>query len=90
MRTFKYAYHAGVEGSSNRPIFRYDNADTKVGHGDAHHKHKFEPTIWNQILPPLWVGEEGWPHLSEVLEELRDWWEATGRFLDLDVSVDDP
>ena len=81
VRTLRYRYHAGVEGLSDRPIFRYDNSDTKAGHQDAHHKHRFDHTTWQEIVPPLWVGEEAWPHLSEVVEELRDWWEEEGKHL---------
>jgi hypothetical protein len=84
VRTLRYRYHAGVEGTADRPIFRYDNADIKTGHDDAHHKHNFDYTSWREIDPPQWVGAEGWPHLSEVVEELRDWWDAEGINLGLE------
>ncbi len=84
VRTDRYRYHAGIEGPAARPIFRYDNSDTKSGHPDAHHKHRFDPTTWQEIEPPLWIGEENWPHLSDVIVELRDWWESTGMHLGLD------
>jgi hypothetical protein len=83
VRTNRYRYHAGVEGSTARPIFRYDNTDAKPGHPDAHHKHRFDPKTWREIEPPLWIGEERWPHLSDVVEELQVWWETTGRHLGL-------
>lgn len=84
VRTIRYSYHAGVEGSADRAIFRYDNfhAYAREGNPDAHHKHRFDHTIWQEIPPPEWIGEERWPHLSDVLEELRAWWESTGQFLD--------
>lgn len=86
VKTDTYSYHAGIEGRSARTIFQYDNfhAYTREGHPDAHHKHRFDPTTWQEITPPEWVSEDAWPHLSDVLAELRDWWETTGRFLDLE------
>lgn len=87
--TNRYRYHAGIEGDADRPIFRYDNTDTKSGHADAHHMHRFDPTTWREIEPPLWIGEERWPHLSDVVEELRHWWETTGRHLELEAPASD-
>lgn len=89
MRTRRYRYHAGVEGPTARPIFRYDNTDAKPGHADAHHKHRFDPTTWQEIKPPRWFGVERWPHLSEAVEELRDWWETTGRHLGWEAPPDE-
>lgn len=83
VRTIDYAYHAGIEGAKDRPIFRYDNAHTYPGHPDAHHKHRFDPATWRQIGRPDWVGAAGWPHLSDAVEELRDWWNETGQQLGL-------
>lgn len=85
VRTIKYGYHAGVEGRRDRGIFRYDNAHQHPveGHHDAHHKHRFDPTDWTEILPPEWIGHDRWPHLDKVIEELAHWWETTGQFLDL-------
>jgi hypothetical protein len=87
VRTFRYRYHAGVEGAADRPIVRYDDSDAKAGHEDAHHKHRFDHTTWTEIEPPQWIGEERWPHLNEVVEELRDWWESEGKLLGLEDSV---
>jgi hypothetical protein len=83
VRTEQYNYHAGVEGDLDRGIFRYDNAHPYPGHGDAHHKHEFDHTTWQRIEPPAWVGREGWPHLSDVIEELRTWWYEKGQYLNL-------
>ena len=82
VRTISYSYHAGIEGRESRSIFRYDNAHryTREGHRDEHHRHRFDPMTWQEIEPPEWIGREGWPHLSDVIDELRDWWEQTGRF----------
>jgi hypothetical protein len=84
VRTEQYNYHAGVEGDENRPIFRYDNAHPYQGHGDAHHKHCFDYEVWQSIMPPEWVGRDGWPHLSDAIAELRAWWYETGQFLNLE------
>lgn len=86
VRTIRYGYHAGVAGERDRAIFRYDNAHryTREGHEDEHHKHQFDHTGWQEIEPPVWVGRERWPHLSEVIEELIAWWDATAQYLDRD------
>jgi hypothetical protein len=83
VRTVTYRYHAGIEGSDDRAIFRYDNVHSHAGHEDEHHKHRFCPRTWQEIVPPEWVGYDGWPHLNQVIEELRVWWETTGRHLGL-------
>jgi hypothetical protein len=86
VRTFAYAYHAGVEGNEDRPIFRYDNAHTYRGQADAHHKHRFDYVTWQAIHPPEWVGKARWPHLSKVIDELQTWWTETGQHLELDLD----
>lgn len=83
VRTIWYSYHAGLEGPLDRPIFRYDNAHaySREGHTDEHHKHRFDPATWQEIEPPEWIGRARWPHLSEVVEELAEWWRTTGQHL---------
>lgn len=83
VRTIRYSDHAGLEGREDRPIFRYDNAHRYVreSHEDEHHRHRFDTTNWQELEPPEWIGRERWPHLNEVIEELRDWWEQTGHVL---------
>jgi hypothetical protein len=85
VRIDKYAFHAGVGGVQDRSVFRYDNFHvySREGHPDAHHKHIFDHSTWRERTPPEWIGEDRWPHLSDVLEELRQWWESTGQHLDL-------
>lgn len=85
VRCTKYSYHAGLEGTEDRAIFRYDNAHryAREGHGDEHHRHRYDHATWQEIEPPEWIGRGGWPHLNEVIEELRDWWETTGQRLGL-------
>ena len=91
VRTIKYSYHAGVEGRRTRSVFRYDNAHryTREGHADEHHKHRFDPATWQEIEPPIWIGRDSWPHLSEVLEELQHWWATIGCRLDLPRELSD-
>jgi hypothetical protein len=86
VRTRTYSYNAGVEGSQDRAIFQYDNFHTyeREGHRDAHHKHRFDHRTWRRINPPDWISEEGWPHLSDAIEELREWWETTGQHLNIE------
>jgi hypothetical protein len=77
IQTERYAYHAMVEGFYG--IFRYDNVHRTPykGHHDRHHKHLIDWKTGKQFCsPPEWVGEEKWPVLDKVIEELRDWyWE---------------
>jgi hypothetical protein len=63
-RTVYYAYHARYENGGD--ILRYDNSDQHPSHPTAHHKHEFHPdgeTVTH-------IGTD-WPHLSEVLDELK-------------------
>lgn len=83
VRIAECKYHAGILGDSARTVFRYDNAHPYPEHPDSFHKHVFDATTWQQVGMPIWIGRENWPQLSEVLEELREWWESTGRFLKL-------
>lgn len=75
VKTFSFSYHAQLTGPPLRPIFRYDNAHTyeREGHGDAFHKHQFDPNTWREIVPPQWIGYSHWPTLRDVLEELEQW-----------------
>jgi len=83
VRTIAYKYHAGILGEPPRPLFRYDNAHVYVreGHVDAHHRHRYDHATWQEIDHPEWVGQERWPTLGEVIAELHEWWQETGRFL---------
>lgn len=85
VRTEQYNYHAGVEGEQNRTVFRYDNVHPHAGHADAHHKHCYDHTTWEEIRPPEWVGRDNWRHLSDVIAELQAWWDETGQHLGLEV-----
>lgn len=73
VRTVEYKYNAFVRGHNN--LLRYDNSHSFPGHADSHHKHEFD---WRtgRHLPgfPAWVGEDRWPTLGAVLEELELWY----------------
>ncbi|MCA9876209.1 MAG: hypothetical protein KC442_00445 [Thermomicrobiales bacterium] len=73
-------YHAGILGHPPRTIFRYDTAHPYAGHPDNYHKHLFDHETWREIGTPIWIGRQQWPSLAEVIDELRAWWETTGRF----------
>lgn len=83
VRTFRYSYHAGLVGASDRCVFRYDNAHPYLleGHEDAHHKHRFDHTTWREIESPEWIGAHRWPHLDQVISELLTWWDTQARDL---------
>ena len=85
VRTIKYRYHAGKSAPVARSIFRYDNAHDgyiQFGQPDEHHKHVYDIRGGMAEFPPEWIGRSRWPVLSEVIEELRQWWESTGRLID--------
>lgn len=64
-RTVRYSYHARYKTGEH--IFRYDNAHAYPGHATSHHKHEFDSTGNDTVIH---VGTD-WPHLSEVLDELK-------------------
>ena len=72
-QTVKYSYHARYQGGDN--ILRYDNADDHDAHPTRHHKHDF-----TKGLDELTHVGDDWPHLSDVLNELREmvWQEEEG------------
>jgi len=68
-----YTYNVRVRGKHN--IFRYDNQHPEylhIGHHDEHHKHVFDSETGEE-LGTVWISSDGWPHLSEVIDEARDW-----------------
>jgi len=88
VRTKNYAYHAGVAGEQDRCVFRYDNFDQKAGHPDKHHCHRFNPETWGEIMPEVPISADLWPHLSDAVEELAEWWAEVGVQLLPDVGDD--
>lgn len=78
VQTVDYAYNASVRGENS--FLRYNNLHRLPGHKDPHHKNSFD---WKteKHLPgsPAWVGVEGWPTLSEFIEEVEGWyWKHRG------------
>ncbi len=71
-----YKYQACLtSGSDVRPLFRYDTDHAErphPGHKDAFHCHHVDGSV-------RWVGIENWPTLGDVVVELHQWWESTGR-----------
>lgn len=74
VRTREYSYHVLRRvGSRTISLFRYDNVHAHPGHPDAHHRHSFDAE-GNEMGRSEHVGERGWPTLSEVIEEVHQWW----------------
>lgn len=73
VQTVDYTYNASVR--SGKAFLRYNNLHCLPGHPDAHHKNSFD---WQteEHLPgsPSWVGPDGWPTLSEFMEEVEQWY----------------
>lgn len=69
---------AMIVGSEPRAVFRYDDAHSYPGHGDNHHRHGVNYADWTYLEPPQWIGHDRWPLLSEVIDELHQWWLTTG------------
>jgi len=78
VQTEWYSYNVFVRDWHN--ILRYDNQHPEhlyASHQDPHHKHEFDWRSGNERAgSPTWVGEEGWPTLSEVIREVEDWYWA--------------
>lgn len=72
VRTEQYSYHAVRRRESHDAVnlLRYDNIHSHRDHRDSHHRHAF--TSDGDPLSAEHVGYDGWPVMSEVLEELRD------------------
>lgn len=72
-QTVDYAYNASVRGENS--FLRYNNLHRLPGHKDEHHKNSFD---WKteEHLPgsPSWIGVDGWPTLSEFIEEVERWY----------------
>ena len=75
-RTIRYSYHAMMDGVPPRPILRYDNAAHFPNPPDAHHCHRFDWLTGGEAV--VWIGRQHWPHLGDVIAEVRDWWFEIG------------
>jgi hypothetical protein len=64
-RTYSYSY---VVSDRSGCLFRY--CSPHATHNQFHHKHLYDPITRQQVLPPLQIGEDDYPHVDEVIEEL--------------------
>jgi len=73
VQTIWYAYNASVRGWNT--FLRYNNLHRLPGHKDEHHKNSFDwKTEAHLSHSPEWVGIEGWPTLSQFMEEVERWY----------------
>lgn len=78
VQTRWYAYNVFLRNHFN--LFRYDNQDDyflSLGqeHKDIHHKHLYDWEIGEELPDsPIWVGEDSWPTLGEVIQEAEEWY----------------
>ena len=78
VQTTNYSYNVSLQGKCN--IFRYDNMDdyhylSRDNHSDTHHKHLFDyKALKEHDDSPIWIGEDGWPTLGEVIQEAENWY----------------
>ena len=74
VQTIDYSYSAVLNGRGN--IFRYCSPhgdDDGVPHHPHHHVHRFDVLAGDEEGAVTTHGEEQWPTLAEVFEELRGW-----------------
>lgn len=69
VQTCSYAYN--VRKLNKGTWFRYDDAHAHEGHSDEHHKDVYDPETGVKELSE-WVGENDWPHLSDVIREAQE------------------
>lgn len=81
VQTRSFSYHAWVRGRYN--IFRYDSAHD---HRRFPHKHIYDTFGFGKELDVTELtSEDDVPTLTEVIRELRDWYQANaGRLRDLE------
>lgn len=84
VQTVDYAYNASIRGQET--ILRHDNLHRYPGHQDEHHRHEYDWNTGDDLAgSPSWVGAQGWPTLSEFIEEVEKWyWEHEGKLPDSD------
>jgi Family of unknown function (DUF6516) len=73
VRTVRYKYQA-MRRENDRVVtlVRYDNSEHH-GQPDPHHRHGYDAQ-GGQIDPPEHVGEDSWPTLGDVIQEVHDKW----------------
>jgi len=72
VQTIIYSYRAGVRGHGT--ILRYDNNHGRPGHADWHHAHRCDWRSADDVGHVEWIGEDRWPTLGDVVEEVMDWY----------------
>lgn len=77
VQTIMYSYNASVRGHNS--FLRYDNCHRHRGHTDDHHRHIMDWKNEREAMgSPEWVGEDGWPHLSQFVDFVDDWYRENG------------
>lgn len=75
VQTIGYSYHAAVR--EHGMILRYDDNHPWRHHADDHHVHRGNWRDRNDDSGRVdWVGLGAWPLLSQVIEEVADWYHA--------------
>src|SRR5581483_496330 len=78
VRTLDYSYHVLRRvGSRVVNVLRYDDIHLQPGHQSRHHRHRYDAQ-GNEIEPPEHIGEDEWPTLGDVIEEVHSWWVEQG------------
>ncbi len=92
VETVAYSYNVRLQGVGN--VVRYDSPHP--GHNADHHVHRYDVFGGSRQATTSMHGEKGWPTLSEVIVEAREWyWEnhervaALGRDRDGEPPSDD-
>jgi hypothetical protein len=80
----RYKYQACRKtASQTHELFRYDNERHErphPGHSDPFHKHTFDGQV-------EWIGIASLPTLFQVIEELHEWWEESGRHMHIGEQI---
>lgn len=78
VRTVDYSYHAyhRIDARRVRNLVRYDNSHPRPDHPDDHHKHEYDEHGQDRVVH---VGEDEWPTLGQVIDEVHAWWFANLR-----------
>ncbi len=71
--TIKYRYHVlhRSDDGAVTNLWRYDNSHVAPGDPDAYHFHCYRADGSDAVMH---VGEEGWPTLGDVIDDLHRWW----------------
>lgn len=81
VRTASYSYNAHLRGRGN--ILRYDSPHSDQ-HRPKHHVHRYDVLAGDRDGTVTDIGDDDWPTLGEVLEELREWYFANAERINRD------